>query len=176
MGFTIPRPAMSGAVPCTGSNRPRPVRGIDVGGRGDAHAADELGGQVGEDVAEQVARDDDVELGWVLDQLHRRSVDKKVPGLDLRMFSDSGMPTLLPKAAGVCHGVGLVDHDDLFSRDLKRVLDDAGNARKRVEVLLDGDLGLGALLEAASQADVEALGVLADNQQVHRPPVLAAQR
>ena len=43
-------------------------------GREHAEGAGELGRLVGEDVAEQVVRQDDVELPGVLDQLHGRVV------------------------------------------------------------------------------------------------------
>ena len=62
MGFAMPRPAMSGADPWIGSNidGAAPL-GIEVGAGGEAEAAREGGPEVGQDVAEQVGPDDDVE-------------------------------------------------------------------------------------------------------------------
>src|SRR3989475_12207524 len=57
--------------------------GVDVAGGCDAHPADQLRGQVGQDVAEEVAGDDDVELRRVAHQLHRGRVHIEVTGLDV---------------------------------------------------------------------------------------------
>src|SRR5207248_11299901 len=81
---------------------------VDVSGRRDAHPADQLRGEVAEDVAEQVAGDDDVELAWVPDQLHGGRIDEEMAGLDFRVLSRHGLPALLPEPARIGHGVRLV--------------------------------------------------------------------
>ena len=72
----MPRPAMSGAEPCTGSNRlgKSPLR-VDVGARGDADGAGAGGPEVGQDVAEQVAGHDDVEPVGVQHEVRGEDVD-----------------------------------------------------------------------------------------------------
>ena len=66
IGLAMPWPAMSGAEPWTGSyialRRPRGVGGTQRGRGQHAEAAGQHGGAVGEDVAEQIVGDDDVEL------------------------------------------------------------------------------------------------------------------
>src|ERR1700694_2885937 len=150
--------------------------GIDVSRRSDAHAADELRRQVGENVAKQVAGHDHVELGGIPDQLHRGRVHEERAGLDLRMFRGDRLPPLLPQRARVRHGVRLVDHHDLAPPDAEGIFDDAIHANVGVEVLLDRNLVFGALLETAAHADVKALGVLTHDQEVDLAPVFAAQR
>ena len=54
-------PASGGADPCTGSNSDV-LPGMDVAGRGHAEAALQRAADVRDDVAEQVVRDDDLEL------------------------------------------------------------------------------------------------------------------
>ena len=80
-----PRPAMSGAEPWTGSNidgkRPR---GIQVRARRQPEAAGDRGAQVGQDVAEQVRGDDDVEVLRAPHQIHARGVDEQRLGPDVR--------------------------------------------------------------------------------------------
>src|SRR5487761_235261 len=150
--------------------------GVDVARGGYPHPADELRGQVGQDVAEQVARDDDVELGRIPDELDGRRVDVQMARLDLRMPRGHRLPSLLPECAGVSHGVRLVDHHDLALSPPEGVVDDPGHPFVGVEVLLDRDLVFGAALEATTHAHVQALGVLAHDQQVDLSPVLVPQR
>src|SRR2546422_4502330 len=166
-------PGDVGRRPVDGLEQAASGRWIDVGGRRDAHPADQLSRQVGQDVAEQVAGHYHVELARVLDQLHRRRIDVEMAGFDLGVLGGDSLPAFLPEGACEGHGVGLVDHHDLVPRHLKRVLDDACDAEVRVDVLLDCYLLLRAFLEAPAHADVEALGVLAHDQEVHRPALLA---
>ena len=72
----MPLPAMSGAEPCTASKIAAFV--ADIRARRRAEAADQPGHQVGQDVAEQVGRDDHVELPRVQHQLHGAGVDDAV--------------------------------------------------------------------------------------------------
>src|ERR1700674_258195 len=128
--------------------------GIDVARGGYPHASDALRRQVGEAVAEQLTRDDPVELGRIPDQLHGGGVHVQVAGLDFRMLRGNGLPSLLPERARVGHGVRLVDHDDLFFGNAECVVYDHRHALVGVEGLLDRDLVLRAALEAATHADV----------------------
>ena len=75
---------MSGAEPCTGSNiEGKSPDGVDVPARGEADAAGDGGGEVGEDVAEEVVGDDHVEALGLGDEEDRRGVDVQVVGGDL---------------------------------------------------------------------------------------------
>src|ERR1700674_5865471 len=140
--------------------------GVDVPRGRDPHASDELRRQIGQDVAEQVARDDDVELRRVPDELHGGRVDQQVACFGLRMLPGDRLPTLLPQSTRIGHRIRLVDHHDLALGDSEGVLDDAVHAKVGVEILLDRDLLVGSLLEAAAHAHVETLCVLTHDQEV----------
>ena len=77
-GFAVPVPAMSGAEPCTGSNRPGPEPSPERGARQHAQRAGEHRRLVAEDVAEHVLGQDHVELRGSRHQLHRGVVDQHV--------------------------------------------------------------------------------------------------
>ena len=84
----------------------------DIGRRRHAHAADQAGGQVGEDVAEHVLRHHDVEIPGPLDQHRRAGIDIEPVGLDL------GMPF-----------GGLIEHPAKERKRLEHIgLVDAGQA------------------------------------------------
>src|SRR6266850_8571123 len=70
---------------------------IDIGGGRDAHPPDELRREVGQDVTEQVAGHDDVELARVLDELHRSGVDEQMTRLRLWVLCGDRLPALLPE-------------------------------------------------------------------------------
>ena len=69
-------------------------------------------GDVREDVAERVLRQDDVELLRVGDELHRRAVDEGVTELDVRVVGSDFGDDAPPEPRGVEH-VRLVDGADL---------------------------------------------------------------
>ena len=84
VGSALPWPAMSGAEPCTGSNMLGTVRvGVDVAAGGQADATGDGRRDVGDDVAEEVVGDDDVEPAGVGGQEDRGRVDVQVVGADL---------------------------------------------------------------------------------------------
>ena len=83
----------------------------------------------------------------------------------------------LPQASGVGHGIRLVAHQDFVARRaiefgvlfavLEGVADDSLDSLARVDVLLRRDLVGRSLLEDAARVGVNALGVLADHDEVH---------
>src|SRR5690606_12236298 len=60
--------------------------GVHVPARREADAAADGAGEVGDDVAEEVVGDDDVEAGGVLDQVDHHRVDVGVVDLDARVL------------------------------------------------------------------------------------------
>src|SRR5690606_8758649 len=91
--------------------------------------------------------------------------------LDLGILGRDLGEDAAPQVAGVRHGVRLVGERDLAAAGRARVLErgahDALDALARVDVLLDGDLVRRAALEVAAHPRVDALGVLADDDDVH---------
>src|SRR6202453_4802606 len=71
-------PAMSGALPCTGSNMLGAVPSGLMLPLAEADSAGHRGAEVGEDVAEEVVGDDDIEPFGLGDEEHRRGVDVAV--------------------------------------------------------------------------------------------------
>ena len=84
------------------------VVGVQRGRRQHADRAGQHRGGVGQDVAEHVAGDDDVELLRRAHQLHRGVVDVHVLELDVRVFLVHVGDDVAPELEGFQH-VGLVD-------------------------------------------------------------------
>ena len=87
---------------------------MDVAGGGHAEATGQLRAEIADDVAEEVAGYDHVELGWVADEFHRESVDIEVTGVDGLVFVANLLEDALPQVMGKSHGVGFVAHADAF--------------------------------------------------------------
>src|SRR5216683_6621601 len=144
---------------------------MNVSGRRQAQAARNLRAQVADDVAEKIAGDDDVELAWVADDLHRQRVDIQVARIDVRVFLADFLEDSLPEVMRKGHGVGLVAHADALvavqASVFESVADNALDAFAGVHVLLNGDFVRRAFLEEPANSDVEALGVLAKDHQAN---------
>ena len=132
-GFAIPCPAMSGAEPCTGSNTPgASAPGREVRARRHAHAALDRRREVGEDVAEEVRRDDDVEARRVAhhargERVHEHPLDADAVELRRRLLHH-----LVPEHVAEARRVRLRrarQRSAAGSRELEGVADDALDAR-----------------------------------------------
>ena len=170
-GLAMPRPAMSGAEPCTGSNidgcrrvgsrfalgaRPRPPVTVAVISE--------------QDVAEEVRGHDHVEAPGAADQLHGRGVDQDRRGLDLRELRRHLAEDAVPERHAVALGVGLRDGGDGAPLQRARLLegeaDDALGAAAGEDRGLHRDLGLGAAVDGPPDLRVFALRVLAHEDDV----------
>ncbi len=153
---------------------------VHVGARGHAHAALERGAEVGDDVAEEVAGDDHLEGRRVLDQIEAERVDVDVLRLDLRVLLGDLEEAALPELVAVHDGVRLVGHVHGAVAVVLRVLeggaDDPLHPFARVDALLYRDLVRRALLEVAADARVDALGVLAEDDEVAVPRLAPRER
>lgn len=150
----------------TGSDVPRPCQ---------TDAALDRRAEVGHDVTEQVVRDDDVEVLGGLDHAHRQDVHVQVRCLDVGVLVGDDLEDALPEVMTVPHGVGLVAHADaglaVGHSPLEGGADDPLDALAGVHLGLHRHLVQGAALELATDAVVQALGVLAEDDEVD---VLAA--
>ena len=90
---------MSGAEPWTASNM----------------AADKATGQVGNDVAVEIRRDQYVEVFRMHDQLHACVIDDLVVAFDLRIVLGDFLEDRKEEAVAELHDIGLVDAGDLLA-------------------------------------------------------------
>ncbi len=88
----------------------RGLAGVDVAGGSEAQSTGELCGEVGDDVAEEVVGDNDVELFRVANEFHGQGIDIEVAGLDVGVLLANRLEHALPEVAGVGHGIGFVGH------------------------------------------------------------------
>ncbi len=146
------------------------ARAVDVARRGEADAARDRGRQVGDDVAEQVVGDDDVEAGRVGDQEDHGRVDVQVVDGDVRVLGGDAVDGALPEGSGEGQHVGLVHERDALALALRGQVErephGALDAVRRVHGHLGRDLVLGAAAEDAAVARVRSLGALADDDEV----------
>lgn len=156
----------------------------DVGAGDEAQAADEGGGPVGEDVAVQVGRHDDVVVLGLAEELVDHGVDDLLLDGDAAVLGvgEGSLGGGAEEAVGLGEDVGLVGDGD------EGGLVDAGGASLAELLAAHGDVaghggdaeggavgdaldGLGNLAIGAVKGplvlDVEVLGVLADNDHVN---------
>jgi hypothetical protein len=132
--------------------------------------AREHGGDVGEHVAEQVVRDNDVELLRPADELHAAGVGElvlegHVPELARMQLIDD----LVPEHAGL-HHVALLHRRDLVATLLRELEGDPGDALDLVGVV---DLGVDRALLAVAEigdglglAEIDAAGQFPQDDDV----------
>lgn len=129
-------------------------------------AANQRGGDVGQDATVEVGHDHDVKLLGPADALHRGVVDDHVVALELGVVFGQPVEGAAEETVGELHDVGLVDAGDLLAvvgqGEAEGELGDAlrlgaGDDLERLD-----DAGHALVLEAA----VLALGVLADDAHV----------
>src|SRR5579883_1407560 len=144
---------------------------MNVSGGGQAQAAGELRAEVADDVTEEVARNNDVELAWIADHLHGQRINIKVAGFDFGVLWTKLLEDALPEVMSEGHGVGLIAHAEapeaIGASVVEGVADDALDALPRVNVFLDGDFVGGSLLEKAAHADIEAFRIFPENHEAN---------
>src|ERR1700759_4477881 len=148
-----------------------PLR-VDVAARGEPDPAGHRGPQVGEDVAEEVIGDDDVETFGLGDEEHRRGVHVAVVHRALGELLGQRVHGPLPQVTGVGEHVRLVYERELVARPGQSlgegVAGDPLHPERRVDALLGGDLGWRALAHDTARPGVRALGTLTDDDHVQR--------
>ena len=86
-----------------------PAPGQDVGAGRHPHATGQDSGEVGKDVAEQVAGEQDVERRGCLDHAGSHGIDQDDLQLDGRVLLRDFTNNLVPQRIAVAHGVRLGD-------------------------------------------------------------------
>ena len=134
---------------------------------------------VGQDVTEEVAGDNHVELLRRPDELHRGVVDVHVRELDIGILRRHSGDDFAPQDRGVEH-VGLVDRAELLAAAARGLESDAGDAfdfapriQHRVEAFV---LALRIGATSARLAEVDITCQLADDHQVEAGDDFALQR
>jgi len=149
----------------------RGASGMDVAGGGEAESAGEFGGQVADDVAEEIVGDDDVELAGIANEFHGESVDVEVAGFDVGIFGANGFEGALPEIAGEGHGVGFVGHaktlEFVGAGIVKGEADNALDTFAGIDVLLSSDFLRSSLLEEAAGTDVDAFGIFPKDDEAN---------
>src|SRR5699024_1348827 len=128
------------------------------------------GGQVGDDVTEEVVGDDDVEAGRVGDEEDHGGVDVQVVDRDIGELGSHVLHGAAPEVTGVHEDVVLVDEGELLARPGRGtgegVTHDTLDTEGGVHAHLVGDLLRCAHTDGAAVADVRPLGALPDDDEV----------
>ena len=149
----------------------RHALGVQVRPRRDAHPALDHRAQVGEDVAEHVVGDDHVEPGGVLDEVDAGGVDVDVVRRHVRAPLGHLRERARPQVSRVVQDVRLVGHGHAaapsgLAGQLEGVAQAPVHPAPGVDALLGRDLLPGSPSGEPAGADVEALGVLPDEDHV----------
>ena len=157
----------------------RPLR-VDVGAGRQAQAAGDDGAQVGQDVAEQVARHHHVERLRPAHEVHRRRVHQQFARFHVGIIPLHRLEHLVPQHHAELLGVRLGDRRELLAATLPRPSKAARMIRsqpRRVKTLVWTATSLRrALVEPAADRRVFALRILPINQDVDGAGRLVAQR
>ena len=144
-------------------------RRVEVARRAQADATRHSPGLVGEDVAEQVVRDDHVEARRVRHHVDGGRVDVAVVDGHVGVLLPHLVDDAAPHVPGVNQHVVLVDQGQVLparGRSLEGVAHDPLDAVGRVDAALGGDLVGGPHAHGPAVAAVQALGPLANDDEV----------
>src|SRR5450830_425360 len=170
VGLALARDVRSGAVHRFEHRRRGAVR-VDVAGRRQADAAGDRRSLVGQDVAEEVVSDDDVEPGRLRRHEDRRRVDVQVVRSDVRELRAHHVDDPLPEVTGVHQDVLLVHQREVLPgaplRGREGVADHALDPESGVEAHFGGDLVRRTCAQRAAVAGIRTFGALAHDDEVH---------
>ena len=114
--------------------------GVDISRGRKTNTTGDSSRLIGQDVAEEVIGDDDIETAWIGHHVDRCGVNVTVVDTDLRVFAANFFDDATPQATGEDQNIVLVDQRQVVSRTgcclFKCVAHQALNAKGRV----DGDL------------------------------------
>src|SRR4051812_19311781 len=154
--------------------------GIDVARRRDAKAAGERGGQVAQDVGMQVGCNQSIERGRAVHHARGAGVDQLLVPLHVGEVLAHCQCDFVPHHHAMTLRVGLGDDGELLARaglrQLEREAHDALDAGAREDAHVGGHFDRMALVRAAADAGVFALGVLAHDHPVQVPGRAALER
>ena len=126
--------------------------------------------EIGQDVAEQVGADDDVEPVRMLHEMRGQDVDVELVGADVRVIRLHRREALVPERHGVDDAVRLGRGGDVLLRPLARQLEgvahDAVGAAAGEDRFLHRGFVLGAAEHAPADLGILALDVLAHDEEV----------
>ena len=173
-GLAISRPAISGAEPCCACATAKSRSGIE--GSPDAEAAGDFARLIGENVAEHVGGDDDVELARIADQQCRHGVDQALFTHDIRMPRRLLAHAVEEKPLGQPQHIGLVNRRHLAPPPRREREGRLGDALAALAAdLADRQREVGRRHELArprmhGAVRVKALGVLAHDHEIDVAP------
>ena len=147
--------------PWIGSNIDGPAAlGIDIGGRRDAEAAGQRGGEIGQDVGVQVGGDDRVDAGRAAHHARGHRVDQLLVPAHVREVARHQGADLVPEHHAVALGVGFGDDCEVLARTGAGLLE--GEAEDALDAAAGEDRGLGGdLLGQPAMRAPAIAGVLA---------------
>ncbi len=143
----------------------------DVGAGCETEAADKPGGEVRQDVPEEICRDDDVELMGIDHHLHRHVVDDLVLGLDVLILRRDGARHVEKQAPRVLQYVRLVHRRHLFTPVPARVVVGIADNPLRARARHDADSLRGApgRIDVVLDPRIEFLRVFPHDDKVDVP-------
>ena len=148
------------------------ARWVDIGARGEADTAGYDGGDVAQDVAEEIGSDNDIESLRTADEVHGGSVNQQGLGFDVRVLGSYSLKNAIPENHAEPLRVGFRDGGDFAflitsTGEVESVADDALDAVASENRGLHRDFGLVILMDEAADLRVFAFRVFTNDDHIH---------
>src|SRR5579875_126431 len=149
--------------------RGRPLR-IDISAGRKPDAARNRRTEIGENIAEQIVSDNDVETSWVGHEINRRRVNVTIIDADAGKFGGYLADRPGPQISGVHQHVVLVDDGEFPPRPARRtgerVADHPRDPKCGIHALFGGDFLRRPAPEETTRAGVGTLGALPHHEEI----------
>ena len=145
--------------------------GVDISRGRKANATGDSSRLIGQDVAEEVIGDDDIEAARIGHHVNRRGVNVTVVDTDLRVFAAHFLDDAAPQATGEDQNIVLVNQREVVSRTgcclFKCVAHQALNTKGRVDGDLLCDLVNRTLAQGSAVSGIKAFSTLAHDDEIN---------